>query len=343
MTVNKSKRNVAIMCIRIVAMLFIFTDHAVAYTDIPYKAVIIQITNSANLIFLYISGFLYGGKSIDDIKGWIKKRILRLWIPYFIFVFIYFLVAGIYGGGLKIMKPFLIYTFVLQGFLGTEGGPGTLWFMTLLVLCYCLIPLLQRLRDYMMSVSNSRYWALGVTALIVIQQLLLAFHCNLTLDFGHPGSWYLVALFMFSCGYFSNRKITSSGIPTRKLIIWTVSMCVAMTIRVISQSLIDGTILYNKVISIWTNFILDIWIIYFIYFVVDRMQRFFDCELIRQGDKISYPFYLVHATVLGICFGANISGLPLILVSFVLSIVYAYVLNFVSGKVISAISDRTSG
>lgn len=57
-----NKRNIAIMYIRVIAMLFIFIDHAVTYMDIPLKSVIIQITNSGNLIFLFISGFLYGGK-----------------------------------------------------------------------------------------------------------------------------------------------------------------------------------------------------------------------------------------------------------------------------------------
>lgn len=340
---KKSQRNVAIMCIRIVAMLFIFTDHAMAYTDSPCKAVIIQITNSANLIFLYISGFLYGGKNIRDAKDWIRKRISRLWIPYIIFIFVYFLITLIQGNGLKSIKPFVIYAFVLQGFFGTEGGPSTLWFMTLLILCYCLIPILQRLRDSMSKISNVQYFAYGAIALIILLQLLLAYHCDITLDFGHPLSWYVVALFIFSCGYFSNRKIISLGIPTKKIAIWTVMMCAAMLIRVLGQKAMDETILYNRVISIWTNFILDIWIIYFIYYVVNKAQKFFDCELIYQGDKISYTFYLVHATTLGICFTMKINSLILIAVAFVLSVVFAYVLNLVSNKLISGITNKVSG
>lgn len=343
MTIKKSQRNVAIMCIRIVAMLFIFTDHAMAYTDSPYKAIIIQITNSANLIFLYISGFLYGGKNIQDAKDWVRKRISRLWIPYIIFVFVYFFITIIQGNGLKSVKPFVIYTFVLQGFLGTEGGPGTLWFMTLLILCYCLIPILQKLRNSMSKISNVQYFAYGAIALIMSLQLLLAYHCEITLDFGHPLSWYVVALFIFCCGYFSNRKIMSSGISTKKIVIWTMMMCVAMVIRVLGQRTMDGTILYNRVISIWTNFILDIWIIYFIYYAVNKAKQFFDCELIHQGDKISYTFYLVHAMALEICFTIKMNSLISIAIAFVLSIMFAYVLNFVSSKFIAVINNKDSG
>lgn len=328
------ERNVAIMCIRIVAMLFIFTDHAVAYMDIPLKSVVIQITNSGNLIFLFISGFLYGGKSIGDFGEWIKKRIKRLWVPYFVFILFYFALAGVRGAGSEVIKPFIIYTFVLQGLLGPEGGPQTLWFMTLLILCYCSIPVLQLVRDKISAVSDFRPSASVAIVLTVLFQVLLAYHCSLTLDFGHPLSWYVAAVFVFCCGYFSNRSIVSIGIARRKLAAWTVVMCVAMAIRVIAQGMIDGTVLYDRIISIWTNVILDIWIVYFIYHFVSKAQARFDCKVIRQGDRVSYAFYLVHALVLELCYAPSRGGLLFAAVAFVLSILAACCLAFVANRIV---------
>lgn len=330
---EKSNRNVAIMYVRVVAMLFIFIDHAVAYMDIPLKSAIIQITNSGNLIFLFISGFLYGGKYIGNYVEWTKKRIERLWVPYFVFILFYFALAAVRGAGLEILKPFVVYTFVLQGLLGPEGGPQTLWFMTLLILCYCLIPVLQLVRDKVTEVSDSKPVALAAIALTVLSQVLLAYHCNLTLDFGHPLSWYVAAIFMFCCGYFSNCRIVSFGITPRKLATWTSVMCVSMGIRVIAQRLIDGTVLYDRVISIWTNVILDIWIVCFIYHFVSKAQARFDCVIIRQGDRLSYAFYLVHALVLELCFTAGLTGALSVAAAFLLSVLAAYFLNFASSQI----------
>lgn len=339
MTEESSKKNVAIMYIRTMAMLFIFTDHAVAYTDIPLKSIIIQITNSGNLIFLFISGFLYGGKTINNFKIWINKRIVKLWISYFTFLLIYFSVALILGNGGAIVKPFIIYTFVLQGFLGTNGGPGWLWFMTLLLLCYCMIPILQKVRKYTDTFTGPKY-ILGIIVIVVMLQSILAYYCNLTLDFGHPLSWYLVAFFVFALGYFSNRKIINFGISKQHIFIGTIIMCIAMLIRVVGQWVIDGSILYDRIISIWTNVILDVWIICIVYYIVDTNKKYFDFALVRQGDKISYAFYLVHAFSLEICARANLETVLFIIISFALSIVFAYFLNLFSNRFIHHIENR---
>lgn len=150
-----NKRNIAIMYIRVIAMLFIFIDHAVTYMDIPLKSVIIQITNSGNLIFLFISGFLYGGKMINDFKRWAIKRLIRLWIPYFIFILAYFAYSHFFlRNGDSTVASFFIYVFVLQGLLGTEGGPISLWFLTLLMICYFILPILQLFYIYNCNSDN---------------------------------------------------------------------------------------------------------------------------------------------------------------------------------------------
>ena len=53
---NEKKRDLSIMLVRIVAMLFIFIDHLVLYIDVPLKNVILQITNSGVLPDKLVSG-----------------------------------------------------------------------------------------------------------------------------------------------------------------------------------------------------------------------------------------------------------------------------------------------
>ena len=337
---EKANRNVAIMYIRVVAMLFIFIDHAVMYVSLPFKNIVLQITNSGVLLFLFISGFLYGGKTIPEFGAWIKGRAIRLWIPYFIFICVYYLLEILQGNGMADVKSFIIYSLLLQGLLGTAGGPQTLWFMTLLVLCYCLVPVLQFARDRIAVAQDSRHVTPVAIALTILLQVLLAYHCNLTLDFGHPLSWYVAAIFVFCCGYFSNRSIVSSGFTSRKLAIWTAVTCVSMGIRVIAQRLIDGTVLYDRVISIWTNVILDIWVVCFIYHFVGKAPARFDCEIIRQGDRISYAFYLVHALVLEFCSVVSPNETSFVVMAFVLSVISAYCLNYVSNYIVEIVVHK---
>lgn len=335
-----NKRNIAIMYIRVIAMLFIFIDHAVTYMDIPLKSVIIQITNSGNLIFLFISGFLYGGKMINDFKRWAIKRLIRLWIPYFIFILAYFAYSHFFlRNGDSTVASFFIYVFVLQGLLGTEGGPISLWFLTLLMICYFILPILQLVRNKLVQNKYRYFIFTTATVIIVLLQLVLAFWCDITLDFEHPLSWYLVAVFIFACGYFSNTRFINYGIHTHQVIIWTIVVIVSMLVRLFSQRIMDGTILYDRVISIWTNVCLDIWIIYVIYYVVQRWAEQFDCKVIRCADKISYTFYLVHATVLAVIHSVTADGKWLILVSLILTILLAYGLNYVATKVQEFVND----
>ncbi|MCD7780297.1 MAG: acyltransferase [Candidatus Gastranaerophilales bacterium] len=186
---NQVEKNISIMYLRVIATAFIFIDHALAYTDMPGKSIIIQITNSGVLIFLMISGFLYGGKTIGDMVGWLKNRVLRLYIPYFIFIIVYYLCMFVQGK--FVLKSFLTYLFMFQGILGTENGPHTLWFMTLLLMCYCLIPLLQFIRKYIDEnkiAFNSVYFAVCVLLLFILQ-IMLAYNCNKTMAVGQYLSW----------------------------------------------------------------------------------------------------------------------------------------------------------
>lgn len=339
MDIKPARRDSAIMCIRILAMLFIFTDHAVAYLDIPLKSIIIQVTNSGNLIFLFISGFLYGGKTIQNFKSWLKHKIVQLWIPYICFVVFYFVLYLFQEGIAATVKPFLIYSLVLQGLLGTEGGPATLWFMTLLIFCYFLIPFLQKIRESVWKMSPSTK-ALWVVAIVVVQ-ILLAYFCPITLDFGHPLSWYWAALFVFSLGYLIRHQILNHGVTNLSVLLWTIGMVISVSVRLIGNSFLDGTVLYDRIISIWSNVILDIWIFFIVYYVVKKRENWFNCSLVHMGDQLSYPFYLVHATILTYTARLQIHPLFFLAVSFALVVVFAWILQLIAGKIQKRVSQSS--
>lgn len=330
---NEKKRDLSIMLVRIVAMLFIFIDHLVLYIDVPLKNVILQITNSGVLIFLFISGFLYGGKNIKNIKEWMIGRIKHLLIPYWIFLFVYFLIQLIRG--IFNIKIILIYFFVLQGFLGSYDELRPLWFMTLLFLCYMLVPCLQKLKDFKLSEKAFILYIISVLSL----QIVLAFKCDITLDFGHPLSWYIVAIFVFSLGYISNNWVIKNGLLSKTLVTITFLMIISCVIRIFGQKYLDNTVFYDRVISIWTNVVLDIWIFIMIRAISISFENRINRDLVQKIDKISYCFYLVHFVVISrLEFLVNKYTLLFVLLSLIIAYVSASILQVVSSFVVKRIS-----
>ena len=106
-----------------------------------------QIETIAVSAFLFISGYLYGNKSIENRKDWIKNRVSRVLVPFWILattLSIYLIVRGDYQLALRqIIESF----FNLQGIhnilrfqftLGNGHLPGLAhcWFLTVIMLCY---------------------------------------------------------------------------------------------------------------------------------------------------------------------------------------------------------------
>lgn len=335
MSINITEKNGAIVYLRVIAMLGIFIDHAVVYMDIPLKAIIIQVTNSFVLLFLLISGFLYGNRQIDNFKLWYKKRCISILIPYWIFLFMYFFLDAI-NGNIHI-DAILIFTLNMQGVLGVDNGPLSMWFMTLLFMCYLFIPVLQKLK---VIILKSRKINILLIMVVIIVQLFLAFYSTITLDFGHPLSWYIMALFVFTFGYYVSESINEKGISRKTCINSCVMLAISLGIRLITNLVIDGTILYDKVISIYSNVILNITlfiIVYYIYSYATKSCRFdqmkINNRIIVYFDRISYCFYLIHCLVLSQVVRYINNQYIFFVVSLMFSVLLAQILKVCSGKI----------
>ena len=136
--------------IRVFSMLIVIVTHYLSWVNV-YT---FQINTIAVSAFLFISGYLYGNKSIDDRKNWIKNRINRVLVPFWILaatLSIYLIIKGDYLFALRqIVESF----FNLQGIhnilhfqftLGNGPLPGLAhcWFLTVIMLCYIGIVFLK--------------------------------------------------------------------------------------------------------------------------------------------------------------------------------------------------------
>lgn len=135
-------------------------------------------------IFFFLSGFLYGYKDIKSPKEFYRKRFVKLYIPYAIWVLaalsILIFVAG------KSYKPMEIFNlFVLRG---TVSGLGHLWFMKILFICYIILPVFNYI--------TKRYNYKAIALLSLGLCLLSIYYPSSTLI------WIMVYYCGFLCGRF---------------------------------------------------------------------------------------------------------------------------------------------
>lgn len=140
-----NSQSIAISVIRVLAMSLIVACHFAQ----AYGYTIAFLLNVGVQIFFFTSGFLYG--KIDVVRPWefYKKRLLRVYVPYIMVVTVVLLIQGLLGTWTVNMRDVIVYACNLQGFVSTSvDGLNHLWFLSVLMICYLLVPWLQRLWRY---------------------------------------------------------------------------------------------------------------------------------------------------------------------------------------------------
>lgn len=133
-------RDYKISIIRILAMTSIVLCHI-------FQALDMQLAHWLNVgvqVFLFMSGYLYGQKNIKNNKEWIIKQLKKIFIPYYIYVFIIFIIYFIFERNLLTWEN-IESLFLLKTIFSLPKGLGHLWFITIIFICYLITPLLQKI------------------------------------------------------------------------------------------------------------------------------------------------------------------------------------------------------
>lgn len=334
----QSKRNVSIQLIRIVAMFMIITDHLLCFVNFSGKSIIVQITNSGVLIFLFISGYLFGQKEILDWKNWFISRLLRVCIPVWIFVLIDLIVEQLLYNRFQI-KYIFIYAFNVQGFVNGIQGGIPLWFITLILICYLITPLLSKLK----GIIKSKAVIISIITLIVIIQIVLAYITDIGMVYGHKSSWCILALGTYALGYFAGTYIINDNQPIKKDIIITLIMIASSFCVVMLNKRIDNTVFYNDIVMWYGIIIVDLWIITIVY----RLGRLSwingVSKVIDFFDKISFEFYLVHYLIImtvTLPIATKIGLVKYIVLTVLLSIIGGTILYYICKPIIKYLKER---
>ena len=137
--------------IRVMAMLSIVICHLCQ----AYHSIGADLFNMGVQVFLVMSGYLYGHKSIMDWGTWAKKRVKRVYCPYLLFLVAVIPLYAIFHNEAMNWKALPVYFVNLQGFrllpkLGFLRIEGIrhVWFITAIMCAYLTTPVLQNIKKY---------------------------------------------------------------------------------------------------------------------------------------------------------------------------------------------------
>ena len=233
-------------------------------------------------IFFMISGYLLLQKDITDIKGFYKKRFLKIAVPFIIYdIFYYILNCMIYGSEITISRFFAE--------LADKGSAYHLWFVYSILFIYLLMPFLR------MMVSKCSQKALWLLLFLVCFQSTIrpflnislngALHFYLTDDgfMGYIG--YVILGYIMGTSKFSKKTvwlIYSLGLVSFALFpIWNIN-----TISSTGDFFFNGGYTINHYIEAAAVFL-------FFRTYFNKESRF-----VSKLSAVSFSAYLIHVAVL---------------------------------------------
>ena len=279
-------KDLSIISNRVVATVFILLCHIIKYyTFIPAHNILGQLFNVGVHIFIIISGFLYGKKSGSaeygkkDYIHFLFQRYQRVVFPCQTWAIILFFATFCSNLPNTIMVLFnlqgLRWIFRFNSIL--DGGPllSHTWFLTVIFICYMLIPVFNRL-----------------SALLNLGQLALFYVFAIVLEYARI-STFLFLLFLIAF------KVGKERIDLHLIRLRYVFLClfVALFVRILGNYYFDGTVFYNQIISGLSHQMLA----WCIFIIVDRLVFVSKIALyiaksnfVSFLDRHSFSIYLVH-------------------------------------------------
>lgn len=295
MSISKEESQI-ITCIRSLAMFLIVLSHY--WSWLGWQEWCSQFLVVGVPIFFMLSGYLYGQKDIKDIKKWYLARFKTIVIPLYVF---YILMSGILlclrkFGEFDIVQ-FLKLLLNLQGLWGGQLGnvdTGSLWFITFILICYLLTPLLQKFRAKMT-------WGKLFGLICLLSAIEIVFILSISPEHfmvSLPGVIFYIFAYYF--GYLWNKQV-----HLKFYIILSFLMVITIAVRLILKFEADsGDILvgkfYDRVYVSYSQGLLGFWIFITSYWILNKLPkiRVMIYPAFLKCDKLSYYIYIVHCSFL---------------------------------------------
>ena len=274
-----------ISIIRVCAMLSIIIGHWLSMQKINH----FQFGAIGVEIFLFISGYLYSDKCIDNIKKWIINRCNILLFPYWV-VLVGNILCRLCFGYEVTLTAIIVFFLNLQGIdrvfrkipCPILTGMGQTWFLSVLMICYIIMLLFKKKPIIEKQIrTHIKFYFVGTVLLQISLSLF---------------SIQIIRPLCFFYGYFFDRN--KLNMSAKKYSILTMLLILLTVIRFITHISFDGSILYDYIVFGWSFVILAIWLIVtsikIMTFVPGIIAKITNSKFWRILDLMTYPLFLTH-------------------------------------------------
>lgn len=261
--------------VRLIAMISIIMCHILQYIG----NMACYYLNVGVYLFLFISGYLYGTKEIHDVITFYKKRLIRILVPYYLMLSVIIIVNLLQGETMTI-KALLSSALCLQWYGETVPNCGHLWYISCILFCYLITPILQWIAQ-----QNKKSSLLKKSFLLAFSILMLQIIYSLG---GMKQA--TTSILPYILGYFisvNKNKLRSYGRYSFIGLIASLGLfCVMYASEALGYFDIPNLVLdyYKSVVAVAVS-------VFFIQrsFENTRIQKMLDFS-----DKYSYGIYLTH-------------------------------------------------
>ncbi len=243
-------------------------------------------------VFVILSGYLVLDR-YDSLEGFLKKRFVRIFIPFFIWLFIY-MIHGTFWGIKPEQVNWLSSNWLVRILTNNASGSGHLWFVYMLLGLYLFTPILSRwLKD---ALKTEIEFFLGIWLLANVGFLLLEKFYKITpfFDFRY---------FTGFVGYF----VWGAYLKKYPILISIQNKVISLSLFMIGWV---GTILVSGYFTIYTGkydtflgyhspFVVMMSVGIIIFFQQLLNQPFAE-KIITEIDASSYGIFLMHWLVMKI-------------------------------------------
>ncbi len=157
---NVAQRDMGISFVRLISMLMIISCHILQY----FGNGLAWWLNCGVQVFLFMSGFLYGEKKIENTFSFLRKQIPKILVDYYssvIFtIIVYFFFAREALVGDKVFKLLFLG--------GVLDGIGQVWFVSTIIFCYLLTPIFSSMIE---KIINTKHIYIFLIALLLITHI----------------------------------------------------------------------------------------------------------------------------------------------------------------------------
>lgn len=241
-------------------------------------------------IFLCISGYLYGQKTVGSIPEFYCKRLRKIYIPYLLTVLPYGLLVFLFA-----RDEFKWNTFIYGLFAkATLKGSEHLWFIAYILMCYLITPILEAFRDRYLK-SRKSMWIFAICSV-----------CITALCFGlFIGNFNPIWIICYVIGYSFGANERGGYIRREVLVRLFTALSLVFNGIQIYLNYILRINLSGRLQTIYTQYcncshvLLGASLFLMMLFIFERMQ-FGDSlkKFLDQCDHYSYEIYLVHQLVI---------------------------------------------